>query len=86
MTERCEIKIVYFAALAQTLRLREETLPHNGPLRLWQLQAQLIQRGPPWSALAGTHIKAAVNHKMAHAATWVNSGDEVAFFPPVTGG
>jgi molybdopterin synthase sulfur carrier subunit len=79
-------RIVYFAALAQGLGLRSEQLELESPIKLAQLQAQLIERGGPWLQLAGAHIKAAVNQAMASGETWVNPGDEVAFFPPVTGG
>ncbi|MEY4589673.1 MAG: hypothetical protein RL497_1749 [Pseudomonadota bacterium] len=79
-------RIVYFAALAQALGLREESVEHTAPITLEELKTQLIQRGPSWNALAGQHIKAAVNHQLANAETWVKPGDEVAFFPPVTGG
>jgi sulfur-carrier protein len=80
------IQIVYFAALAQTLGQRQETYSLGEPMALADLRAELIQRGPPWAVLAEGHIKAAVNHAMAHSTTRVNPGDEVAFFPPVTGG
>jgi len=79
-------RIVYFAALAQTLGLREELVTLEAALSLAQLREQLIQRGGPWQALAGSHIKAAINHSMASATSIINPGDEVAFFPPVTGG
>ncbi|HEX5802142.1 MAG TPA: MoaD/ThiS family protein [Azospira sp.] len=32
------------------------------------------------------NLKSAVNQEMARATTPVKDGDEVAFFPPVTGG
>jgi sulfur-carrier protein len=80
------IRLVYFAALAQTLGSRGETYTLSTPKALADVRAELIQRGPPWDVLAGSHIKAAVNHEMAHAMSQVNPGDEVAFFPPVTGG
>lgn len=80
------IRIVYFASLAQALGLRGETCALGTPKVLAELRAELILRGPPWDILEGSHIKAAVNHVMAHPASWVNPGDEVAFFPPVTGG
>ena len=52
------------------------------------LIAHLRARGGAWSeALApGALVRVAVNQEMADAATHVNDGDEVAFFPPVTGG
>jgi molybdopterin synthase sulfur carrier subunit len=37
-------------------------------------------------ALAASNIIVAVNHEVAGFATPVNSGDEVAFYPPVSGG
>lgn len=80
------IRIVYFASLAQSLGVREEQYPASAPLTLTQLRAELIARDGPWQALAASHIKAAVNHTLAGGETQLNPGDEVAFFPPVTGG
>ncbi|MDQ7990719.1 MAG: MoaD/ThiS family protein, partial [Candidatus Dactylopiibacterium sp.] len=34
----------------------------------------------------GRAVRAAVNQALAQPATAVRAGDEVAFFPPVTGG
>jgi molybdopterin synthase sulfur carrier subunit len=47
-----------------------------------------MRRGGAWqSALADTKVvRVAVNQDMAAAAAPLNHGDEVAFFPPVTGG
>ena len=47
--------------------------------------------GGVWNALTGegelpTHVLAAVNLEYAKADTPVRDEDEVAFFPPVTGG
>src|SRR6266704_3310069 len=52
------------------------------------LRAQLMTRGGAWkTALAqGRALRVAVNQEMAQPATPVKPGDEVAFFPPVTGG
>ena len=35
---------------------------------------------------AGRNVRAALNQKMAAADAALDGGDEVAFFPPVTGG
>ena len=45
-------------------------------------------RGGAWAAelAAGRAVRAAVNHELASADSPVAPGDEVAFFPPVTGG
>jgi molybdopterin synthase sulfur carrier subunit len=47
-----------------------------------------MARGGVWAtALAqGRPIRVAVNQEMAEPSTTLRPGDEVAFFPPVTGG
>jgi molybdopterin synthase sulfur carrier subunit len=54
-----------------------------GALRAW-----LAGRGGAWAAelAPGRAVRIAVNHSIADAATPVGDGDEVALFPPVTGG
>jgi molybdopterin synthase sulfur carrier subunit len=52
-----------------------------------ELHAHLIARGGAWAALATTkNLRIAVNQQMAAMDAPVKDGDEVAFFPPVTGG
>lgn len=83
------VKILYFAGLREALGHADETLaglPAGvatvGELRLW-----LCARGGEWGALAaGKAVRAAVNQTLAFAQTPISEGDEVAFFPPVTGG
>ncbi|MDX1376686.1 MAG: MoaD/ThiS family protein, partial [Burkholderiales bacterium] len=52
------------------------------------LRTHLMARGGAWqSALAdGRRLRAAVNQDMAPPEARLRAGDEVAFFPPVTGG
>jgi molybdopterin synthase sulfur carrier subunit len=52
------------------------------------LLAWLRARGGAWaSELApGRAVRVAVNHDVARGETPVRAGDEVALFPPVTGG
>jgi len=52
------------------------------------LRAHLRSRGGAWEAelAAEKPVRAAVNQDMAQADTVLADGDEVAFFPPVTGG
>lgn len=83
-----DIHILYFAALRETLGAAEErlALPPEG-LSLGQLRQQLAARGGDWQALtAMRNLKAAVNQAMAGPDVQLKAGDEVAFFPPVTGG
>ena len=55
---------------------------------LESLRALLVARGGAWKeGLApGRPVRAAVNQNMALGDTALADGDEVAFFPPVTGG
>ena len=52
-----------------------------------KLRDLLAARGEPWAALVITkNLRAAVNQQMVGLDAPVREGDEVAFFPPVTGG
>ena len=51
------------------------------------LRDHLAARGEPWNALGtARNLRAAVNQDMVGMEAPVAAGDEVAFFPPVTGG
>ncbi|HEY7772402.1 MAG TPA: molybdopterin converting factor subunit 1 [Marinagarivorans sp.] len=80
------IKLCFFAALSETLGVREETYPVETPTTLSALKKNLAQRGQHWQALTDASILCAINHDMAKGDPEINNGDEVAFFPPVTGG
>jgi molybdopterin synthase sulfur carrier subunit len=82
------INILYFAGLRDALdqSVEQITLP-AGISNVGELHAHLAARGDVWQALAETkNLRAAVNQKMATMGTPVKDGDEIAFFPPVTGG
>ncbi len=82
------LKVLYFASLRETLGKSSEqfALP-AGVASVGQLHAHLLARGDAWQALAGTkNLRVAVNQDMATMDTPLRDGDEVAFFPPVTGG
>jgi molybdopterin synthase sulfur carrier subunit len=52
------------------------------------LRAWLARRGGAWTheLAPGRALRVAVNHDLATADTPVHAGDEIALFPPVTGG
>jgi sulfur-carrier protein len=81
------IKVLYFASLREQVGMPGEDLDIS-PTTVADLRTLLMARGGAWqSALAqGKALRVAVNQEMAQPATPVRSGDEVAFFPPVTGG
>lgn len=81
------IQILYFASLRERLKMSDEMVPANSGETVAELLQTLKARGPEWeNALSGTRVKVAVNQEVASLETPVGDGDEVAFFPPVTGG
>jgi sulfur-carrier protein len=83
------ITLLYFARLKEALGTsREQIALPGGALDLDGLRRLLVARGGVWAQeFSGPRaIRAAVNQDMARAETPVKDGDEVAFFPPVTGG
>jgi len=83
------ITVLYFARLREALGTASEqiALP-AGVSNLESLRELLRSRGGVWAEeLAdGRPVRAAVNQDMAFGDTRIADGDEIAFFPPVTGG
>ena len=84
-----KIKILYFASLREKLGkdVEELELP-AGVATVAGLRSHLQGRGGPFEkAFAEKNLlRAAVNQDMVQATASIKGGDEVAFFPPVTGG
>ena len=84
-----KVRILYFASIREKLgRDSEEIDLPAGVASIAALRTHLRARGGAWAeALADTRLlRTAVNQDMAQAAASIKAGDEVAFFPPVTGG
>lgn len=83
------ITLLYFASLRERLGTERETLELAETVRtVADLRSLLRQRGTVWDEAMGEDraLLCAVNQDMAQPGTAVSDGDEVAFFPPVTGG
>lgn len=88
MTSRT-ITLLYFARLREALGTgREQLALPAGVSTLGALRAHLAQRGGAWAKemAEGRNLRAAVNQEVATPDSPLKDGDEVAFFPPVTGG
>lgn len=84
-----KVRVLFFAALREQLGTPgEEVEVPAGVATVAALRSHLRARGGAWQlALAdGKLIRTAVNQDMAQPTAAVKAGDEVAFFPPVTGG
>jgi molybdopterin converting factor subunit 1 len=83
------VTILYFAWLRERTGRSEEQLSLPAGVRsVADLVAWLSERSPGHaSAFANRRtVRCAVNQDFADPGTLVHPGDEVAFFPPVTGG
>ena len=82
------VKVLFFAGLREALGVGSESLAlPPGVGTTGALRDLLAARGEPWPALATTkNLRVAVNQQMVGLDAAVKAGDEVAFFPPVTGG
>jgi molybdopterin synthase sulfur carrier subunit len=82
------VRILYFASLREALASSGEELDlPAGLATTGALRDHIAARGEPWAALArAKNLRCAVNQAMVGFDAPVKAGDEVAFFPPVTGG
>ncbi len=81
------IKVLFFAALREAIGHSELQLTLPAPLQISGVLALLSATSPQvQQALAGREVLAALNQQLVASTAWVSPGDEVALFPPVTGG
>jgi sulfur-carrier protein len=84
-----KIKVLYFARIKEAVNYSSEDidLPQE-VLNITLLKNWLSLRGELWETLfSGKQVvRAAINHELVDDLATFKEGDEVAFFPPVTGG
>ncbi len=83
------LTVLYFAWLRERTGSAQEDLPMpDGVGTVADLMDYLSSRDARHAAAFRdrTTIRCAVNQEFAHPSSPVGPGDEVAFFPPVTGG
>ena len=73
-----KVKILYFASLKERLLKGEDTVEVNYLSENDAALKAAFEEMP--------RLRFAVNQEMAKESTVLKDGDEVAFFPPVTGG
>ena len=74
------ISVKYFASIRERLNRSEEIIEPEPGLTAADVWTRATGEGLPANTLV------AINQEHAHAQDEVSDGDEVAFFPPVTGG
>lgn len=83
------LSVLYFARLRETIGMGQEVIAWESNLANVEALLNLLRaRGAQWQAALSTQqgVRVAVNQDLAQDHTALKDGDEVAFFPPVTGG
>lgn len=87
MTTTMKVKLRFFASLREALggQGELELLPGS---RVADARDALIARGAPFDASLARQraLRAALNQTLCDESAVLAEGDELAFFPPVTGG
>ncbi|HZM33324.1 MAG TPA: molybdopterin converting factor subunit 1 [Burkholderiales bacterium] len=84
-----KVKVLFFAGLREQLGTSAEEIElPTGVTTVAALRSHLLQRGEAWKSALGESklVRSAVNQDMVAPTARIKAGDEVAFFPPVTGG
>ncbi|MBP5986838.1 MAG: molybdopterin converting factor subunit 1 [Azonexus sp.] len=80
------VRVLYFASLKEAIGTGAEQLELPGGVStVGQLRDWLAGQGRAVLASA-KNLRCAVNHDMVKLDAAIKDGDEIAFFPPVTGG
>lgn len=74
------IQVKFFASLRETLGMDSTSIDARDGITIREIWDQVAAREYPSNTLC------AINMDYARPGDVVNDGDEVAFFPPVTGG
>jgi molybdopterin synthase sulfur carrier subunit len=84
-----KVKVLFFASLREQLGTGAEDMElPAGVSTVAALRSHLRSRGGAYERVFSDKnlVRAAVNQDMAQPGAAIKAGDEVAFFPPVTGG
>ncbi len=82
-------EVLYFARLAEELGMNSEQIDLSAECHtVADLVALLRARGEPFDSTFNgkTQVLVAINQEMSELGAGINNSDEIAFFPPVTGG
>lgn len=82
-------EVLYFARLAEELGTKSEQIDLSAECQtVADLVALLRARGEPFDSTfdGSTPVLVAINQEMSAETAEIGNTDEIAFFPPVTGG
>lgn len=82
------VRVKFFASIREFTGVAEDLIAIPEPCTVADVRAVLAARGEIWDRCLGPTavVRAAVNQEIVPDDHAVSVGDEIAFFPPVTGG
>jgi molybdopterin synthase sulfur carrier subunit len=81
------IKVLFFARLREQLSTDSLQIPASENMTTELIRQQLANTDDLWAkVMSADNLFVAVNQQITDWSHSINAGDEVAFFPPVTGG
>ena len=81
------IKVLFFGQLRELLNCNQLSVNITQEKTVDDLLKRLIENHPQWlTHLQATQVLSAVNQTLVDGKHPIEDNDEVAFFPPVTGG
>ncbi len=86
---KMKVKLFYFAKVREAIGIDREELDLGSNIKtVSDLIDVLKGRGSHWQDMfsMSTTFRMAVNQEMVEATHKISANDEVAFFPPITGG
>lgn len=81
-----DVKIRFFARLRDQLGVSDMALLMSDVANTEEIIPHLLQTHPHWQKFFDAPLLMAVNQQLVNEPTELVAGDEVALFPPVTGG
>jgi molybdopterin synthase sulfur carrier subunit len=86
---KMKVKLFYFAKVREAIGIDREELDLESDIKTVSDLIELLKgRGSHWQDMfsMSTTFRMAVNQEMVEATHKISANDEVAFFPPITGG
>ncbi|BED88926.1 molybdopterin synthase sulfur carrier subunit [Pseudoalteromonas sp. MM1] len=81
------VNVLFFGQLKERLKCDKLTVDIAHTLSITAFKHMLVEQNPHWQAwLEERDVLCALNQTMSSSDELVKAGDELAFFPPVTGG
>jgi molybdopterin synthase sulfur carrier subunit len=86
---KMKVKLFYFAKVREAIGIDREELDLGSDIKTVSDLIEVLKgRGSHWQDMfsMSTTFRMAVNQEMVEATHKISANDEVAFFPPITGG